>query len=67
MSRVRSAAAVVERTRWKVNDSYDMSVQDVRELETRYEERYSLLFAVFIFGYAQGMKAEKARTAKCTE
>ena len=65
MSRVKSAAAIVERTRWKVNDSYDMTVQDVRELETRYEKRYSLLFAVFIFGYAQGMKAEKARAAKC--
>ena len=64
MGRVKSAAAIVERARWKVNDSYDMSVQDVRELEGHYKAKYDLIFAVFIFGYAQGMKAEKARAAK---
>ncbi len=61
-----SAPAIVERTRRKVNERYDMSIRDVRELERGYGAGYDLIFATFVFGYAQGIKAEKARVANCS-
>lgn len=56
-----NAVKVVERMRKKINPRFDASVIEFKELVKAYPGKFELMNAAFIFGYAQGQKAESAR------
>lgn len=55
-----NALKTIERTRDKINPRYDMTIHHIQVLLSESSTAYELACNSFCFGYAQGIKAEKA-------
>lgn len=56
-----NAIKIVEGMQGKTNRRFDASTIEFQQLAEAYPDKFELVRAAFIFGYAQGMKAERAR------
>lgn len=43
-----------------LNPKYDMTCQDMREIQNTYSGSYDAIYCSFRFGYLQGMKAARS-------
>lgn len=59
-----NAVKVIEGMQNKINPRFNMSAKELQDIERAYPDRFSLVFHAFVFGYAQGQKAERARRKK---
>lgn len=50
--------------RGKINIYYDMDVEDMKKIYISSNDSFSLISNAFVFGYMQGMKAQKAKDRK---
>lgn len=50
--------------RGKINIYYDMDVEDMKKIYISSNDGFSLISNAFVFGYMQGMKAQKAKDRK---
>lgn len=64
MARVKNTMRLINSSIGKINNNYDMTVQNVRDIEDATNETYDLITYGFCFGYIQGMKAAKAEMKK---
>lgn len=60
MARVRNTMKLVRASVGKVNDRYDMCVENVMDIQSASRDSVELICNSFRFGYMQGMKAAKA-------
>lgn len=56
-----NAVKIVEDTKKKINSRFCASAIEFQDLAKAYPDKFELMCAAFTFGYAQGMKAERAR------
>lgn len=56
-----NAVKIVESMRGRVNARFDASISEFNDLRKAYHGEFELMNAAFVFGYAQGQKAERAR------
>lgn len=56
-----NAVKVVENMQNKINSRFDASIIEFKDLRDAYPGKFELMHAAFTFGYAQGVKAERAR------
>lgn len=56
-----NAVKIVESMRERVDNRFDASVLELNNLRETYHNEYDLICAAFVFGYAQGQKAERKR------
>lgn len=61
MARVKNAMHVIEKTKGTIDERYDMCVEHIVDIKEQSHDFYDLICNGFIFGYAQGMKAERMR------
>ncbi len=54
----------IKEARGEVNYYYDMDIEDMEKISNNSHDRFSLISNAFIFGYIQGMKAQKAKDKK---
>lgn len=54
----------IEKTRGHVADRYDVYPEDLMKIMEKYVHPYSIASAAFTLGYAQGVKASKAKQKK---
>lgn len=59
-----NAIKVIEGMQNKINPRFDASVKEFQDIARAYPDKLDLVSAAFIFGYAQGQKAERARRKK---
>lgn len=53
----------IEKYIGKINPRYDMTVSDVQNIyENAHGDTFEMITSAFVFGYAQGTKAEKSDT-----
>lgn len=60
----RNMNKIIDSTKVTIMDRFDMSFDELIELIKTRTENIDLVFDSFVFGYAQGMKAEKAKMRK---
>lgn len=60
----RNMNKIIDSTKGTIMDRFDMSFDELIELIKTRTENIDLVFDSFVFGYAQGMKAEKAKMRK---
>lgn len=54
----------IQEMRGKINIYYDMDIEDMEKIYISSNDGFSLISNAFIFGYIQGMKAQKAKDRK---
>lgn len=54
----------IQEMRGKINIYYDMDIEDMIEIYNSSNDGFSLVSNAFVFGYIQGMKAQKAKDRK---
>lgn len=54
----------IQEMKGNINPYYDMDIEDIRTLLDSTHDRYMLIHNAFVFGYFQGMKAQKAKESK---
>ncbi len=59
-----NAVKVIKEMRGKINPRFDASVKELQDIARVYPDRFDLVHCAFVFGYAQGQKAERARRKK---
>lgn len=59
MGRPVNALKIIENTRTKINQEYDMSIDNVIKIKNSSKDTFNLICNAFVFGYAQGAKAQK--------
>lgn len=64
MSNIKNVMDKIEKTREIVDNKYDMSLQNMWEIIRNSKDELDLSSNSFVFGYLQGVKAEKARQEK---
>lgn len=64
MAKVKNTMKLINSSIRKINNNYDMTVQNVRDIADASNEKYDLIVYGFRFGYIQGMKAAKAEMKK---
>lgn len=56
-----NAIKVIEETKGRIPNGYTMCASHMMDIDKEYKDKFSVMCAAFTFGYAQGMKAERAR------
>ena len=54
----------IQEMRRKINIYYDMDIEDMEKIKNSSNDVFSLISNAFVFGYMQGMKAQKAKDRK---
>ena len=54
----------IQEMKGKINPNYDMSIENIQTLVNNSDKGFDLVSNAFIFGYIQGMKAQKAKDRK---
>ena len=54
----------IQETRGGINPYYDMDIEDMEKIYNNSNDGFSLISNAFVFGYLQGMKAQKAKDRK---
>ena len=54
----------IQEMRGKINIYYDMDIEDMGKIYNSSSDGFSLISNAFVFGYFQGMKAQKAKDRK---
>lgn len=54
----------IQEIRGNINPYYDMDIEDMEKIYNNSHGVFSLISNTFIFGYIQGMKAQKAKDRK---
>lgn len=54
----------IQETRRGINPYYDMTIEDMQKIYDGSNDGFSLIANAFVFGYIQGMKAQKAKDRK---
>lgn len=54
----------IQETRGGINPYYDMDIEDMKKIYNNSNDGFSLISNAFVFGYIQGMKAQKAKDRK---
>lgn len=55
--------AMIEKNRSKVNPHYDLKIDEAIKIRDMSQGIFNLICNAFVFGYAQGVKAQKKRGA----
>lgn len=64
MSNIKNTMEKIKETRNNLDKNYDMSLQSMREIISNSKNAFDVSSDSFVFGYMQGVKAEKARQKK---
>lgn len=56
-----NAIRTIEETKGRIPDGYVLRASHMMDIANEYKDKFSVMCAAFTFGYAQGMKAERAR------
>lgn len=64
MAETVNTMQVIEESLKHIDDRYDMRADNVEDIRKASSNFYELIANGFRFGYMQGMKAEKAKTAE---
>lgn len=59
MGRPVDALKLINITKGNINGNYDMSIGNVVDIKNGSKDTYDLICNAFVFGYAQGVKAQK--------
>lgn len=59
MGRPVNALNLIKITKGNINSNYVMSIDNVFDIENGSKDTYDLIYNAFVFGYAQGTKAQK--------
>lgn len=59
MARPVNTLKLIKNTKGKINRGYILSIDNIVELKSNSRDIYDLIYNTFIFGYAQGVKAQK--------
>lgn len=54
----------IKKMRGGINTYYDMDIEDMEKIYNSSNDGFSLISNAFVFGYIQGMKAQKAKDRK---
>lgn len=54
----------IQETGGGINPYYDMNIEDMEKIYNNSNDGFSLISNAFVFGYLQGMKAQKAKDKK---
>lgn len=54
----------IQEMREGINPYYDMDIEDMQKIYNSSNDSFSLISNAFVFGYLQGMKAQKAKGRK---
>lgn len=60
----RNMERIIEETRERIPTGYDLTFGDIQKLRNESSSSIAAILDSFTFGYAQGMKAEKAKMRK---
>lgn len=52
---------VINETKGSIAKGYSMRASHMMAIDKEYKDKFSIMSAAFTFGYAQGVKAERAR------
>ena len=67
MKKVKNVIGKIEETREILNTNYDMSLKNMREIISCSKNEFEISSNSFVFGYLQGMKAEKKRQSEANK
>lgn len=56
-----NAIKIIEETKGNIPDGYVLRTSHMVDIANEYNDKFSVMCAAFTFGYAQGVKAERAR------
>lgn len=59
MGRPVNALKLIEITKGNINSNYVMSIDNIFDIKNSSKDIYSIIYNAFVFGYAQGTKAQK--------
>lgn len=59
MARPVNALNLIKITKGNINSNYDMSIGNILDIKNGSKDTYDLICNAFVFGYAQGAKAQK--------
>lgn len=59
MARPVNALKIIEENKHKINDQYDLRLHDIINIKNNYKGVCEVISNAFVFGYAQGVKAQK--------
>lgn len=67
MSRVKKTMQLIEESIGKINNDYDMCIENIEDIGKASQNAYDLICNGFRFGYMQGMKAARAERKKAAQ
>lgn len=59
MGRPVNALNLINITKGKINGNYDMDIGNIVDIKNSSKDTFDLICNAFVFGYAQGAKAQK--------
>ena len=59
MGRPVNSIKLINETKGKINSHYDACVNDILEIKNSTNNKFDMICNAFVFGYAQGVKAQK--------